>query len=339
MEHKVFSFELKKLNDDGTFDGYAATFNKVDAGGDKILPGAFKKTLREKKKFPMHWYHDVRDPVGEIALKEDSRGLKAEGELLKDDINKARELYAAMKKTETVARQLSIGYDAVKKEFEGDVRILKEIKLYEVSIVTFGMDQEANITAVKKEEAEISPDESKSIAEFYEETEIFESKPSEDNHICQLSTKEHDKFRSAKRKHDDKPYTIRYGRIKGSTKWEEYEYFYPVSDWSAAEAKAHCKDHEGNFEAAKKAIDRILSETIKLSEPLCEDCPVYLTPKESGLIAKAIESLEALLEHAEPPAGTSQGEKPPNKDNKPENHLLSAQEERKKIKKLLMEEN
>jgi len=270
MERKVFNFELKRLNDDGTFEGYAATFNKIDQGGDKILPGAFRKTLREKKKFPIHWYHDVRVPLGEIALKEDSVGLRGIGELLIDDIVRARELYAAMKKTDTVARQLSIGYDAVKKEFEGDVRILKEIKLYEVSIVTFGMDQEANITNVKKEDEEESPDKDKSIAEFYEETEIFESKPSEDNHVCRLSDKEHDKFRSAKRKHDDKPYTIRYGKIKNSTKWEEYEYFYPVSDWSSAEAKAHCKDHEGRFEAAKKAIDRILNEIIKLNEDSCE---------------------------------------------------------------------
>ena len=338
MERKVFEFEIKRLDDDGTFEGYAATFGKVDKGGDKILPGAFRKTLREKKKFPMHWYHDVRVPVGEVTLKEDSIGLKTTGKLLIDDIVKARELYATMKKTETVARQLSIGYDAVKKEFDRDIRVLKEIKLYEVSVVTFGMDQEASITDVKKEDEEVSPDESKSIAEFYEETEIFESKPSEDNHICRLSDKEHDKFRSAKRKHDGKPYTIRYGKIKGSAKWEEYEYFYPVSDWSSSEAKAHCKDHKGRFEAAKKAIDRILSEIIKLDEN-SHDCPVYLTPEQSGLTAKAIKSLEALLERSEPPEGTPAGEKPSNKGNEPGDHLLSIHEDRKSLHKILKEAN
>jgi HK97 family phage prohead protease len=337
MERKVFNFELKRLDEDGTFEGYAATFNKIDKGGDKILPGAFRKTLREKKKRPMHWYHDVRVPVGEIMLKEDGNGLAATGALIIEDILKAKELYAFMKKTETVAKQLSIGYDAVKKEFEGDVRILKEIKLYEVSIVTFGMDQEANITNVKAEDEEIPADEFKSIAEFYEETEIFESKPSEDNHICRLSDKEHDKFRSAKRKHDGKSYTIRYGKIKGSTKWEEYEYFYPVSDWLSTEAKAHCKDHEGRFEAAKKAIDRILNEVIKLDDDSCKDCPVYLTPEETDRVAKAIKSLEALLERAEPPEGTPPKDEPPNKGNKPEDHLLQAQKEREKIHKILTE--
>jgi len=99
MERKVFSFEIKKLSDDGTFEGYAATFNNIDAGGDKILPGAFRKTLREKKRFPIHWYHDVRVPLGEIELKEDSHGLKSVGELLIDDIMKAKEIIKPVKVT------------------------------------------------------------------------------------------------------------------------------------------------------------------------------------------------------------------------------------------------
>ena len=327
MERKVFSFEIKKLSDDGTFEGYAATFNNIDAGGDKILPGAFRKTLREKKRFPIHWYHDVRVPLGEIELKEDSHGLKSVGELLIDDILKAKELYAAMKKTDTVARQLSIGYDAVKKEYDGDVRVLKEIKLYEVSIVTFGMDQGAIISNVKADEEEIPPDEDKSIATFYEETEVFEGKPSADNHICRLSTKEHDKFRSAKRTSDGKPYTVRYGRIKGSTKWEEYEYFYPVASWSATEARAHCKGKKGTFEAAVKAVERIANEVIGLDKE-SKDGPVYLTPEETSLVARAIKSLEALLERAEPPEGTpAAAEEPSHKDDEPGDHsLLSIRE-------------
>ena len=150
MERKAFIFELKKLEQDGTFEGYAATFGKVDRVNDFIERGAFKRSLSKQNKFPLHWYHDVRIPVGEVFLQEDYKGLKTVGQLLLET-QKARELYHFMKETETVARQLSIGYEAVKKEWDGDVRILKEIKLHEVSIVTFGADQEAVITNVKAE--------------------------------------------------------------------------------------------------------------------------------------------------------------------------------------------
>ena len=274
MEYKSFDFELKKLEEDGTFEGYAATFNKVDLGGDKILPGAFKRTLKANDAFPLHWYHDVRTPVGECGGEEDSKGLKITGKLLIDDINAASELYAFMKKTKTVARQLSIGYDTVKKEYDDEIRILKEIKLYEVSIVTFGMDQEAFITDVKKED-------------------IPESKPSKENHICRINNGDYSRFRSSKRTHNGKPYTIRYGIKKSDGKAEEYEYFYPVEHWTVSEAKSHCKDHDGKFEAAKKSIESVVEQIIAL------DCNC-LSPEQSKLVTKAIESLETLLITSDP---------------------------------------
>src|SRR4051812_39383926 len=47
MLHKNFPFEFKNLDDAGTFEATVAVFNNVDKGGDRILPGAFEKTLAQ----------------------------------------------------------------------------------------------------------------------------------------------------------------------------------------------------------------------------------------------------------------------------------------------------
>ena len=57
MEKKTFELEIKELTEEGKFSGYLSTFGNVDAGMDVVEPGAFKKTLRDKKIFPFLWAH------------------------------------------------------------------------------------------------------------------------------------------------------------------------------------------------------------------------------------------------------------------------------------------
>jgi HK97 family phage major capsid protein len=78
----------------------------------------------------------------------------------------------------------------------------------------------------------------------------FVTKPSKENHVCAVGKGDYDKYRSGSREHDGKTYTIRYGRKRGTDEWEDYEYFYSVDTWTAAEARSHCKSHDGTFEAA-----------------------------------------------------------------------------------------
>jgi HK97 family phage prohead protease len=150
MEKKYFKFEIKKFEDNGEFEGYASVFGIVDYGGDIVESGAFTKTLKEKKEFPLLWYHDPRQPVGMVtAEKEDEKGLKIKG-TLDLNIEKAKELYSLIKKFgKKVIQGLSIGYDVIKQSWEGDTRHLKELKLWEVSLATFPMNPEAVITSVK----------------------------------------------------------------------------------------------------------------------------------------------------------------------------------------------
>lgn len=128
--------------------------------------------------------------------------------------------------------------------------------------------------------------------------------PSISNHVCRVSNKEHDKFRSAKRKHDGKEYTIRYGRIKADKKWEEYEYFYSVDIWSIAEAKKHCKEHDGlKFEAASKSLEGAIEflEEFKSGR--------VISAVNLKLINNAVKALVALLKAAEPSKDTQGGGK------------------------------
>ncbi|HDZ25690.1 MAG TPA: HK97 family phage prohead protease, partial [Candidatus Aminicenantes bacterium] len=151
MEKKEFLFDIKKLSDDGELSGYAAVFGIVDLGGDIIERGAFKQTIKEHDGvFPMTWYHDVRDPIGAVKVREDEHGLFIKGRL-NLAVQSAKEKHALMK--QGVIKALSFGFDTVKHEWDEigkqTIRHLKEVKLYEVAPVLFPMQLQAQITDVK----------------------------------------------------------------------------------------------------------------------------------------------------------------------------------------------
>lgn len=150
IQHKALAFELKKEPDeDGRFEGYASVFGVVDQGMDIVERGAFRKSLGSGRKVKMLWQHDVNQPIGvwdEIA--EDERGLYVKGRLSKD-VAKGREAMALLRMG--ALDSMSIGYRTVEAvpESNGRVRKLMELDLFEVSLVTFPMNEAATITDVK----------------------------------------------------------------------------------------------------------------------------------------------------------------------------------------------
>jgi uncharacterized protein len=148
---EIQDFELKSIKagdaegERGTFTGMAATYD-LDQGGDKIVRGAFTKTLAKSRTVPLLWQHESHNPIGTLSCTETSLGLAVEGKiLLSDPVGKRA--YDLMK--EGVLKGLSIGYTTVKDGYENGVRLLKEIKLFEISIVTFPMNEAAMIASVK----------------------------------------------------------------------------------------------------------------------------------------------------------------------------------------------
>lgn len=149
----VKAMAVKALQEDGSFEGILASYNTVDLGGDKILPGAFTKTMQEKgNEVPMLWQHNPDEPIGTLQLSDSADGLMVKGQLLMD-LDYAKKAYILLKAG--VIKGLSIGFSTVKKDIQEGVRLLKEIKLYEGSVVTFPMNEHCMVTAVKKENGAI----------------------------------------------------------------------------------------------------------------------------------------------------------------------------------------
>src|SRR5271170_6051856 len=149
-----FTLRLKQLPDeDGTFTGYGSTYGgPPDLVGDIIEPGAFQQSIAQQGKgLPLLWSHRTDQPIGTAKLSDDTKGLLVHGSLVLAD-PKAQAAHAHLKAGSIKA--MSIGYDVPhgqgKVSYADDgTRTLKEIKLYEISLVAIPANPRAQITAVK----------------------------------------------------------------------------------------------------------------------------------------------------------------------------------------------
>ena len=150
MERKTFKLSVDQFDEQlGTFEGYASVFGNIDEQGDIVDKGAFAKTIQENGKVPLIWQHKPQEPIGvSLSLIEDSRGLKIQGQL-NLDVVRGREAYSLLK--QGAIRGLSIGYDVVKKTADNGVRRLKELRLWEISLVTFPANTQAIVVSVKED--------------------------------------------------------------------------------------------------------------------------------------------------------------------------------------------
>lgn len=157
MKQLVVPMEIKSVNDKGEFSGYASIFENMDLGQDVVEKGAFKEIVRTPEgKVLTLFQHDSRGftqsgglPIGLSEVSQNSKGLKFDGELVMEDPFVQRVHIHMKKKT---LNGMSIGFDVLPggaEYTEGGVRRLKALKLWEISVVTFGMNPKARIEAVK----------------------------------------------------------------------------------------------------------------------------------------------------------------------------------------------
>lgn len=162
MEKKALAFEatqFKLEGDDSTFSGYASTFGNVDGGGDTILKGAYKETLKTHGMPKMFFNHDqYAVPIGKwVKAVEDDYGLLLTGEFTPGN-TMAEQVRAALK--HATVDSLSIGYALKAGDFQETAtgRTIKRVaRLAETSIVTFPMDSHAKVdlASVKSFTAEL----------------------------------------------------------------------------------------------------------------------------------------------------------------------------------------
>jgi len=289
-EIKTVKFEIKEVDDEeGTFTGYAATFSKTpDSYGDIIEPGAFTKTIKERKdKIKILWQHSPYEPIGKpLEMTEDEKGLFVKGKI-STGVQRGREVMVLMK--DKVITELSIGYETIKQEWDKGIRHLKELKLYDFSPVTFAANEEAEITAVKQAEL----------------------KPFPNEHACRLRDPddfEEGSFRRTTRVSDGKKYSVIMGRLEDEETMTEQAYRYNKEIWEAADAKVHCGDHDGTFEAAseeegKSSMSKLRAALATFQGLLDEDkegkSGRVLSESSMTKLRAALAALQALLDSAE----------------------------------------
>lgn len=163
MLTKNAAVQLKAGPEDGLAEGqfvaYASVFGNVDSYGDVVVKGAFASDLARWEKsgnaIPLLFGHNMTDPdynIGHVvSAQEDSVGLKVTAQLDLEN-PKAKQVYRLLKGRRI--DQMSFAYDVItgspaQKDGE-DVYEIRELKLYEVSVVTVGANQETEILAVKQ---------------------------------------------------------------------------------------------------------------------------------------------------------------------------------------------
>ncbi|HEY8750990.1 MAG TPA: HK97 family phage prohead protease [Tepidisphaeraceae bacterium] len=149
MMQKDFRFSIKSTEDAGTFTGLASTYGNVDLGGEVCERGCFTKSISDKGgEVVLLWQHDQREPIGMGQVEDTQKGLLLRGTLAIDASPVAAKAYGLAKMG--VLKGLSIGYDEIKPpEVRNGIRYLKELKLWEVSLVTFPMNEKAEVASVK----------------------------------------------------------------------------------------------------------------------------------------------------------------------------------------------
>ena len=126
--------------------GYAALFGVMDAGRDIIRRGAFRRTLAERgtANLPLFWQHRPEQRIGSVELvEEDARGLRV---IARIDNPESRAVTALLAKA---VNGLSFGYRARTFRRTPQGRVLEDVDLLEISLVTHPLQHEARVHLVQ----------------------------------------------------------------------------------------------------------------------------------------------------------------------------------------------
>ena len=152
MLRKSQAFELKAIDESGAFEGIASVYGNIDSYGDIVEPGAFSKSIMERgKSIPVLWQH--KDPIGVGEVYDAGSHLGIKGQIL-ETVSLGADAIKLAKAG--IVKGLSIGYKTMKDSWDNDLkaRKLHEVKLYEISLVTFPANELATLTGIKSESVE-----------------------------------------------------------------------------------------------------------------------------------------------------------------------------------------
>ena len=164
MRSIASKFETRESEEGLFIEGYFSVFNSTyelwPGATESVAPGAFANTLGGDVRALID--HETRlvlgrNKSGTLELREDSHGLWGRVKINPNDQD-AVNLYERVKRGDV--DQCSFGFDIVKEDTEvrddGSVHwTIREVKLYEVSVVTFPAYTETSVSARKRDFEEI----------------------------------------------------------------------------------------------------------------------------------------------------------------------------------------
>lgn len=164
MRSIASKFETRESEEGLFIEGYFSVFNSTyelwPGATESVAPGAFSNTLGSDIRALID--HETRlvlgrNKSGTLELREDSHGLWGRVKINPNDQD-AVNLYERVKRGDV--DQCSFGFDIVKEDTEvrddGSVHwTIREVKLYEVSVVTFPAYTETSVSARKRDFEEI----------------------------------------------------------------------------------------------------------------------------------------------------------------------------------------
>lgn len=156
MRTKHLNFKVESADlEEGVISGYASVFGNVDSYGEIVVEGAFRKSIEKIKKtgkvISVFYGHNMEDPRANIGrvieLREDSRGLFFKAQLDLSGDTYGRLVYEQLK--DGRLDSLSFGFSVIDGASTEAGYELRELELYEISVVPIPANQEALITEVK----------------------------------------------------------------------------------------------------------------------------------------------------------------------------------------------
>ena len=161
--------EARAADDGAGISGYASHFLSVDSYGTAVKKGAFRKTIRERgERIPVLWQHNPDYPIGKpTALKEDRTGWLFNA-AIGEGTTHGRDVMALLR--DGVPLGMSFGFQTIKdraaeddddldfthapdyfkgKNGRAEVRVIEEVRLWEISTVTFPANEHATISDVR----------------------------------------------------------------------------------------------------------------------------------------------------------------------------------------------
>jgi HK97 family phage prohead protease len=139
-------FELRAAPEGNgmTFSGYAAVFNSDSEPLpfiERIMPGAFAKSLKSRNNIRMYMNHDssmllATTRAKTMRLVEDSKGLLVEADLPDTTVGRDLSVLMQRKDVDSMSFGFTVPQGGDRWSDDGMTRELRQIKLYEVSVVT-----------------------------------------------------------------------------------------------------------------------------------------------------------------------------------------------------------